>query len=125
MDVVFWVLIGIVGGAALGFIIYYIIKIAKMTPEERKKLLVDWLVTAVNLAESELGSGHGEEKLAEAEAYFKKKAPWLLKIIYAISGGDNLKDLIEAALDSIETNFGKKKDQSTKEASDKEEGTEE
>ncbi len=125
MDVGFWVVIGIVGAAALGFIIYYIIKIAKMTPEERKKLLVDWLVTAVNLAESELGSGHGEEKLAEVEAYFKKKAPWLLKIIYAISGEDNLKDLIEAALDSIEKKKKKKKERSTEEAPDKEEGTEE
>ena len=46
------------------------------------------------------------QKLAEVEAYFKKNAPWFLKLLFAISGQDNLKDLIEEALSQVKEGFG-------------------
>ena len=44
---------------------------------------------------------------AEAtKEYFKKKAPWFLKILFAITGKDSLDDLIEEALKAVKENFG-------------------
>ena len=105
-DIVMWIIIGVVGAAILAFVIYYIVKLCKMTPEERKKTLVTWLKGAVALAEEEIGSGHGEEKLAEVEAYFKKNAPWFLKILFLFSGAESLQELIEEALTGVKNSFG-------------------
>ena len=60
-------------------------------------------------AENEIGAGHGADKLALVTEWFEKKAPWIYKIILSLFGKENLKDLIEDALDMIEDNFGKKK----------------
>ena len=108
-DIIMWIIIGVVGAAILAFLIYLIVRICKMKPEERKELLLNFLKGAVVAAEQYIGSGHGEEKLQYVEDYFNKKAPWFLKILFLISGQDNLKDLIEEALDAVEGSFGKKR----------------
>lgn len=105
-DVVMWIIIGVVGAGVLAFVIYYIIKLCKMSPDDRKRAIITFLMGAVSLAEKEIGAGHGDEKLAEVEAYFKKNAPWFLKLLFAISGQDNLKDLIEEALSQVKEGFG-------------------
>lgn len=122
-DIVMWVIIGIVCAAILAFVIYLIVRICKMRPEERKELLLNFLKGAVVAAEEYIGSGHGEEKLQYVEEYFKKKAPWFLKILFMISGQNDLKSLIEEALDAVEGSFGKKKNTNTevKEENNKEE----
>ena len=106
-DIIMWIAIGVIAIAILTFVIYYIVKICKMSPEERRKTLLTWLKGAVALAEEEIGAGHGDQKLAEVEAYFKKNAPWLLKILFMISGEDNLKGLIEEALTGVKNSFDK------------------
>ena len=122
-DIIMWVIIGIVCAAILTFAIYLIVRICKMKPEERRELLLNFLKGAVVAAEEYIGSGHGDEKLQYVEEYFKKKAPWFLKILFAISGQNNLKSLIEEALDAVEGSFGKKKNTNTeiKEENNKEE----
>ena len=106
-DIALWIVIGILGAAILGFIIIKVIQIVKLSPEERKKVLVSYLVSLVNMAEGEIGSGHGAEKLAQVEKWFNEKAPWALKISLMIFGKGSLKELIEMALEEIKHNFEK------------------
>ena len=120
-DIIMWTIIGVVCAAILAFVIYLIVRICKMKPEERKELLLNFLKGAVVAAEEYIGSGHGDEKLQYVEEYFNKKAPWFLKILFAISGQNDLKGLIEEALDAVEGSFGKKKNIEVKEENNKEE----
>ena len=92
-----------------------------MTPEERKKTLITWLKGAVALAEEEIGSGHGEEKLAEVEEYFKKNAPWFLRVLFLFSGADSLQELIEEALAGVKNSFGNSSESSQGEENSEEE----
>ena len=122
-DITMWIIIGAVCAAILAFVIYLIVRICKMKPEKRKELLLNFLKGAVVAAEEYIGSGHGDEKLQYVEDYFNKNAPWFLKILFAISGQNDLKSLIEEALDAVEGSFGKKKNTNTevKEENNKEE----
>lgn len=106
-DIIMWVIIGVVGAAVLAFLIYWIIKICKMKPEDRKKVLLTYLKGAVAMAEKEIGAGHGDAKLQEVEDYFNKHAGWFLKILLMVSGKSCLKDLIEEALKEIKESFAK------------------
>ena len=115
-DVIMWIIIGVVGAALLAFIIYMIVKLVRMSPEERKETLLNWLKGAVVAAEEYIGSGHGDEKLKYVEDYFNKKAPWFLKILLTIMGKDNLKELIEEALQAVKNSFGGSKEDSGEEA---------
>ena len=108
-NVIMWVIVGLIIAAALAFVIYKAITIIKMSPEERRETLVGYLSGLVALAENEIGAGHGADKLALVTEWFGKKAPWIYKIILSLFGKENLKDLIEDALNMIEDNFGKKK----------------
>lgn len=108
-----WIALGVVIAIVLGVIIYYTVKIVKMTPEDRKKKIVTYLKGVVALAEQELGSGQGEAKLEEVEAYFNKNAPILLKVLLFLTGKDSLKDLIEQALSEIKESFGTTNDDSS------------
>ena len=114
-DITMWIIIGIVCAAALAFLICFIVRICKMKPEERKEFVLNFLKGAVVAAEQYIGSGHGDEKLAYVEEYFKKKAPWFVKILFLISGKDNLKELIEEALEAVEGSFGKNKKDNSEE----------
>lgn len=107
-DIIMWVIIGVVGAAILAFVIYLIVRLAKMSPEERKKTLVIYLKGLVAAAEHEIGSGHGAEKLKEVEDYFNKHAPWFLRILLSVVGKDNLRELIELALEEVKKSFGGK-----------------
>lgn len=105
-DIVMWIIVGLIAALILGVVIYYIVKICKMKPEDRKALILNFLKGAVVAAEEYIGKGHGQEKLAYVEEYFKKKAPWFLKVLFAITGKDSLDDLIEEALKAVKENFG-------------------
>lgn len=101
----------IIGVIVLGIIIYAvinIIKYAKMTPEERKKVLKTYLKGLIALAEQEIiGTKKGEEKMKMVEDYFNKKAPFVYKMILSILGKENLKEIIEEALKEIKDSFEK------------------
>lgn len=105
MEIFGYILLGLVAAMAIIFVVLQIIKICKMSPEEKKKVLVTYLKGLVALAEKEIGAGHGAEKLAMVEDYFKTKAPKIYKLMLFASGKDNLKELIELALSEIKNSF--------------------
>ena len=106
-NIILWIIIGILGVAILGFIAIKAIKIFKMKPEDRKKLLVTYLKGLVALAEQDIGGGHGAEKLELVEKFFQEKAPFIYKASLMILGKENLKELIEEALKEIKESFEK------------------
>lgn len=89
------------------FLTYKAIEIIRLSPEDKKKKLVSYLVALVNQAEGFIGAGHGKEKLEQVEKWFDEKAPISYKIILKLLGKENLKGLIEDALKEIKENFGK------------------
>ena len=97
----------IIGIAMLGYVIFELVKFFKMSKEEKRKTIVSYLVGLVTMAEEKIGSGHGEEKLAEVERYFKENAGLFYKTILKVFCKENLKDLIEEALRMVKNNFGK------------------
>ena len=64
--------LAIIAIAILGYVIFKLVKFFKMPEEEKRKTIVSYLVGLVTMAEEKIGSGHGEEKLAEVERYFKE-----------------------------------------------------
>lgn len=99
MDVIVWIIIGLVAIVALAAIVWFIIKFFKMKPEERKELIINFLIGLVSTAELAIeGSNTGKEKIAMVEEQFNKTAPWFLKIILTLTKTANLQDLIEKAL---------------------------
>lgn len=107
-DIIMWSIIGAVAVIALAILVVLIIKVCKMKPEERKKMIVVYLKGLVAWAEQEIGAGHGEEKIKAVEDYFNKHASWFLKILLTLTGKDNLKELIELALSEVKEAFEKK-----------------
>lgn len=106
-DIIMYIILGVIGAAVLAFVIYKIIQIAKMKPEERKELIKTYLKGLVAEAEKQIGAGNGDLKFAQVEEWFNKKAPMVLKIVLSILGKENLEDLIEDALKEIKESFGK------------------
>jgi hypothetical protein len=106
-DIIMYIILGVIGAAVLAFVIYKIIQIAKMKPEERKELIKTYLKGLVAEAEKQIGAGNGDLKFAQVEEWFNKKAPMILKIVLSILGKENLKDLIEDALKEIKESFEK------------------
>lgn len=107
-DTMMWIIIGVVAAIILAIIIVNLVKIFKMSPEDRKKTIVTYLKGIIALAEQEiLGSQKGQEKLAMVEEYFNKNAPWFIKMLLTLSGKDGLKELIEIGLTEIKKSFEK------------------
>ena len=108
MDVISWVLIIAIAAVCIGAIIAITVKIKKMTPEERKMVLIVYLKGAVAWAEKEIVEhGKGAEKLEKVEEYFESNASWFLKLLLKIMGKDSLVELIEIALKEVKDSFGK------------------
>ena len=103
-NIVVWVVIGLAAVAALVALIIIIIKIAKMQPDERKRIIVQFLVGLVTYAESYFtGSGRGVEKLQWVEDQFNSRAPWFLKVVLMIVGKNTFEELVEEALKIAKT----------------------
>ena len=104
-----WIALGIAIAGALAALIAFIVKICKMTPEEREDMLIDFLLGLVTVAENTfIEQGMGAEKLQQVEQQFKQKAPWLYKILLSLTKTDDLKSLIEKALQRAKDTWGKK-----------------
>ena len=107
MNVVLYIILGVIIVAALAILVYNIVKLIKMPKEERRELLKVYLKGLVAEAENLIGSGKGDVKFAQVEEWFNKKAPMIYKIILNLLGKENLKDLIEDALKEIKESFEK------------------
>ena len=99
--------IGAVVLAFLSYLVPKIINFCKMSKDDKRKLLLTYLAGLVTMAEDKIGAGHGAEKLAEVEAYFKTHAGFYYKMILKAFGKENLKGLIEEALQLVKKNFEK------------------
>ena len=90
--------------------VFYGVKFARMTEEERYAQIRGWLLQAVLMAEKEFGSGTGKLKLSNVYAEFCKQLPWLAKVVsfevfskYVDDALVEMKDIIEknAAIASV------------------------
>ena len=96
---VIWTIVGIVAAIVLTLVVCFVIKFIKMKPEERRELIVQFLIGLVSIAETEIvGSQKGQEKVAWVETQFNKTAPWFLKIVLLLTKTANLNDLISIAV---------------------------
>lgn len=103
-----WVIIGIVALIVLISVVVTAIKIIKMEPEERKKLLIEFLIPLITEAEGLFTEhGKGSEKLKIVEDAFNKTAPWFLKLVFKFSGCVDLNEFVKLALDKVKTIWGK------------------
>lgn len=102
-----YIVIGVVIVIFLIFAIIKIVQFCKLSKDEKKKVIITYLKGIVALAEQEItGTKKGEERLKMVEDYFNKHAPVIYKFILKIFGKDNLKSLIEEALDGLKQSFG-------------------
>ena len=107
-DYVVWIIVGIICLIALAFVIYNIVKICKMPADERKELIISFLIGLVTNAEQAYTEhGMGKEKIKEVEEAFKRTAPWFLKILLIVTSSANLNELIEKALTKVKETWGK------------------
>ena len=100
MGILDWILIIGIALILLATGGYYIVKIAKMSPEERKNLIVSLLIGMVTMAEQTIKEkGAGAQKLEMVISEFNKRAPILCKMIMKFTKTDSLTELIEKALE--------------------------
>ena len=100
MNVVVWVIIGLVALIAVACIVMLIIKISKMKPEEREDLIIQVLIGLVTAAENYfVGNQRGQEKIAWVQEQFNKTAPWFVKIILTVTKTIDFNDLVQKALE--------------------------
>lgn len=108
MQVVVWVIIGIVAAAILAGLIWFIVKISKMSPEDRKDAIRDFLSAIIEASiDIYVQNGIGEEQVKKLEEEFKKTAPWFLKILLSVTSSANLDELIEEALQKAQDKINK------------------
>jgi hypothetical protein len=99
-----WLVIGLAAAAVLTAIIYFAVKFFKMTADERKELLVQFLIGLVTVVEPMFEkSGAGAEKVKWVEEQFNKTAPWFLKMVLSLTKTANLHDLIDKALEKAKS----------------------
>ena len=67
MDILTYIIIGIVLLAIIGLAVYYIIKFLKMSNDEKKEFLLPLIKGFVAEAEKKIGAGHGSEKFKIVE----------------------------------------------------------
>ena len=101
-DIIMWVIIGVVLAGILAFIIYQIVRVCRLSKEDRKRQIIEWLKTAIIALEQELKSESAEEEIAQIEDYFNKHAPWFLKLLFILTTQTSLEDLIKDALKEVE-----------------------
>ena len=97
---VIWTVVGIVAAIVLAILVCFVIKFFKMQPEDRKELIIQFLIGLVTTAEAlYTESDKGKEKVAWVEEQFNATAPWFLKLVLMFTKTANLNELTEKALE--------------------------
>ena len=103
-EVIIWIVIGLVCAAVIAALVFFIIKLVKMKPEEREEIIVQILIGLVTVAESYFeGEGRGEEKIAWVQEQFNKTAPWFVKIVLKLTKTADFNELVKKALEKAKT----------------------
>lgn len=104
MEIVVWIIIGLVALVAIAALVMLIIRIVKMKPEEREELIVQILIGLVTAAENYfVGEGRGQEKIAWVQEQFNKTAPWFVKIVLMVTKTADFNELVKKALEKAKT----------------------
>lgn len=104
MEIVIWIIIGLVALVAIAALVMLIIRIAKMKPEEREELIVQILIGLVTAAENYfVGEGRGQEKIAWVQEQFNNTAPWFVKIVLMVTKTADFNELVKKALEQAKT----------------------
>ena len=104
MEIVVWIIIGLVSLVAIAALVMLIIRIAKMKPEDREELIVQVLIGLVTAAENYfVGEGRGQEKIAWVQEQFNKTAPWFVKIVLMVTKTADFNELVKKALEQAKT----------------------
>jgi F0F1-type ATP synthase assembly protein I len=103
-EIMVWIIVGIVAAIVLALVVCFLIKFFKMSPADRKELIVQFLIGLVTIAEKTIvGSKKGQEKIAWVEEQFKATAPWFLKVVLALTKTANFQELAEIALNKAKS----------------------
>lgn len=106
MEILSWIILIAALVIGCGIIAWKVVQVMRMSPEERKETVKQWLVSAVVAAEATIKeSGAGQEKMKMVLEHFKKKAPILYKFAVSITKDINLQEVVEEALQTIKENF--------------------
>ena len=104
MEIVVWIIIGLVALVAIAALVMLIVRIAKMKPEEREELIVQVLIGLVTAAENYfVGEGRGQEKIAWVQEQFNKTTPWFVKIVLMVTKTADFNELVKKALEQAKT----------------------
>ena len=104
MEIIVWIVIGLIALVAIAALIMLIIRIVKMKPEEREELIIQILVGLVTAAENYfVGEGRGQEKIVWVQEQFNKTAPWFVKIVLMVTKTADFNDLVQKALEKAKT----------------------
>lgn len=104
MEIIVWIIIGLVALVAIAALVMLIIRVAKMKPEEREKLIVQILIGLVTAAENYfVGESRGQEKIAWVQEQFNKTAPWFVKIVLMVTKTADFNELVKKALEQAKT----------------------
>lgn len=108
MSILDYIIIGIVAVVVIIAVIWFVIKIVRLTPEERKKLLITVLTGFVKLAENEFKQGENNKKLNAVIKYFSEKSGIFNKILLLFTGGKKaLPSLIAETVKQVQDTFRK------------------
>ena len=94
VEAVAWLCVVLIIGTALALISEF----WKRPRAEKLALVQEWLLWAVARAESYLGGGRGEQKLAMVYSWFQTRFPVLCKLVTF----DQFKKMVDDALDQLE-----------------------
>lgn len=107
-DYVVWIIVGVVAVGLLIALVCWLVNFFRKSPEDRKEIVVQFLVGLVTVAEQAFEEGgKGAEKLAMVEEAFNKKAPWIMKLLLKFSGAKDLRELVEYALERAKSAWSK------------------
>lgn len=91
------IILSIVAAGLLAALVFFIIKIFKMSPEERKEVIITFLIGLVTTAETAFSDG--QTRFIWVEEQFTTKAPIFYKMLLMFTKSADLNDLIEKALE--------------------------
>lgn len=78
--------------------LYLVVGFARRPKTEKLAVVQEWLLWAVARAESYLGGGTGEKKLAMVYSWFEVRFPLMCKVVTF----DQFKKMVDDALDQLE-----------------------
>ena len=100
MEIIVWIIVGLVTLVAIAALVMLIVRITKMKPEEREELIVQVLIGLVTAAENYfIGEGRGQEKIAWVQEQFNKTAPWFVKAVLMVTKTADFNELVKKALE--------------------------